>query len=179
MIQKKHAKEYLAESAIELLSKHPVQSITVERISSNCGLSTRTFYNNFKDKYDLFLWIYLRELEKNYQANLDHMSFRSLIRCSGQILLDYKDFFFNYQRYRGQNHFHDSVFQPLLNYFIRVVQEVFHDPITPEIHESLTFFIFGMIEYVDQSYQHGGLKPLDEAVTVFTRAIPENLRKYL
>lgn len=179
MIYTKNAKERLAESALELLPRHSVESITVAQISKNCGLSTRTFYNNFKDKYDLFIWIYQQALEKNYNDNLDHMGFRTLLRCAGRILVDYKDFFSHYQRYRGQNHFHNSVFQPLMSYYIRVIQEVFRDPITPEIRESLEFFVLGTIEYVDQCYQQGGLRPLDETVEMFTRVMPENLKKYL
>ncbi len=179
MNKRKLARDYLAESAIELLSKYPVEKITVLNISQNCGLSTRTFYNNFHDKYDLFLWIYVQELEKNYQANIDHMCFRTFILCSGQILLDYKEFFFNYQRYRGQNRFHDSVFQPLLDYYMRIIREVYHDEVTEEIYESLVFFVLGMIEYVDRSYKKGQLQPLDKATEIFTRSIPENLKKYL
>ena len=66
-----------------------------------------------------------------------------------------------------------------MSYYIRVIQEVFRDPITPEIRESLEFFVLGTIEYVDQCYQQGGLRPLDETVEMFTRVMPENLKKYL
>lgn len=176
---KKTAKEYLAESAIDLLSKESVGKITVARIADNCGLSTRTFYNNFRDKYDLFIWIYKVELEKKYQANLDHMNFSTFLRCSGQILLDYEDFFFHYQRYSGQNNFRESVFQPLYEYYTRIIQDVYHDEVTKEIDESLVFFILGMIEHVNRSYNKDGLQPLEDAVSIFIRAIPENLKKYL
>jgi len=107
------------------------------------------------------------------------MCFHTFIRCSGQILLDYKDFFFNYQRYRGQNHFHDAVFQPLLDYYMRIICEVYHDEVTEEVYESLVFFVLGMIEYVDRSYKKGQLQPLDKATAIFVRSIPENLKKYL
>lgn len=176
---KKTAKKHLAESAIELLSKEPIGKITVARIANNCGLSTRTFYNNFRDKYELFIWIYKAELEKKYQANLDNMNFSTFLRCSGQILLDYKEFFFNYQRYSGQNDFRDSVFQPLYEYYTRIIQNVYHDVVTKEVDESLVFFILGMIEHVNRSYKNEGLQPLDDAVSIFIRAIPENLKKYL
>ncbi|OUP84164.1 hypothetical protein B5F07_08485 [Lachnoclostridium sp. An169] len=179
MVKRKSIKEYLAESAIELLSRHPVEKVTVTLIARNCGLSTRTFYNNFKDKYDLFLWIYTQKLEEYYQSNLDHMSFRTFIYYSGQILVDYYDFFFNYQQYRGQNHFHQAVFQPLFDFYIRIIREIFHDPVTQEIRESTAFFVLGMLEYVDRFYHRGHLPSLSDTVDVFARAIPENLKKYL
>ena len=179
MIKKKSMKEYFAESALELLSKYPIEKVTVTHIAQNCGLSTRTFYNNFKDKYDLFLWIYIKKLDDYYQSNIDHISFRPFIYYSGQVLVDYNDFFFNFQRYRGQNQFHHAIFQPFLNYYIRIIQEVFHDPITPEIRESLTFYVFGMIEYVDRFYHMGHLPSLSDTVEMFARVIPENLKKYL
>lgn len=179
MINRKTTKDYIADSAIELLSKKPVEKITVTQIARNCGLSTRTFYNNFADKYALFLWIYFRRLEEYYQMNLDHMSFRVFIHYSGQVLLDYYQFFYNFQQYRGQNQFREAIFQPLFDYYIRIVEDVFHDPVTPEIRESIDFFVLGMISYVGRSYQAGGLRPLPETTDLFIRVMPEKLKKYI
>ena len=35
---------------------------TIKEITDKCGLKRQTFYNHFKDKYDLIKWIYLNEV---------------------------------------------------------------------------------------------------------------------
>ena len=34
----------------------------ITEITDKCGLKRQTFYNHFKDKYDLIKWIYLNEV---------------------------------------------------------------------------------------------------------------------
>lgn len=179
MIRKKSAKEYLAESAIDLLSHGDVESISVSDIARNCGVSTRTFYNHFRDKHDLFLYIYTRELERFYQANQDHLTFRPFMFRTGQILWDYKDFFQNFQKYTGQNNFRDSVYQPLMDYYERIVRECFHDTVTKDTKDALSFWVNGMIGYVSRAYGMPVLESYEEACKKFAKYIPEQLKKYL
>ena len=47
------SKEQFAQSLVELSRKEPFHKITVEMIVEASGLSKRTFYNHFADKYDL------------------------------------------------------------------------------------------------------------------------------
>lgn len=179
MDKKKSAKEYLAESAIELLSHGDVDSVTVSDIANNCGVSTRTFYNYFRDKHDLFLYIYTRELEQYFQANKEGLGFHQFMLWTGAILWEYKDFFDNFQRYTGQNNFRDSVFQPLCDYYERIVRECFHEPVTKDIHDAIDFWVNGMVSYVSRAYGKPVLEPYEPACEKFARYMPEQLKKYL
>ena len=179
MEKKKTAKEYLVESAVELLSKGRVEKITVTDICENCGVSTRTFYNYFKDKIDLFLYIYVDDLESFFNKNKDGLTFHPFLRHTGEVLWEYRDFFQNFQAYTGQNNFRDSVFEPLMTYYERIIAECFGDPITNDIHEALTLFVHGMIGYVSWYYSQPVFQPLDDAVRVFETNMPELLKKYL
>ncbi|MBQ9326843.1 MAG: TetR family transcriptional regulator [Clostridia bacterium] len=58
MDRKKDTKELLADSMLRLCKTLPVNKVTVKEIVEDCGLSTQTFYNHFKDKYDLMVYIY-------------------------------------------------------------------------------------------------------------------------
>lgn len=58
MIKKMTTKELLATSLIELAEKFSIQNISIAMICQNCTLSSRTFYNHFKDKDELIFWIY-------------------------------------------------------------------------------------------------------------------------
>lgn len=56
-MKRKTTKDFLAESFVELVEKRPVTKITITDITDNCEYSQPTFYNHFKDKYDLIAWI--------------------------------------------------------------------------------------------------------------------------
>ena len=58
---RKTTKDILAESFLELAENKRIDKITITEITSNCGMSQPTFYNHFKDKYDLIVWIHIRD----------------------------------------------------------------------------------------------------------------------
>lgn len=60
-MRRKTTKEILAESLRELAQETNIERITVKEIADNCGYSTSTFYRQFKDKYELIIWDYLRQ----------------------------------------------------------------------------------------------------------------------
>ena len=57
-------KEIFAESLKKLSTKKSVEKISVKDIVCDCGLTKTTFYNHFRDKYDLAAWIYSDTAEK-------------------------------------------------------------------------------------------------------------------
>lgn len=76
MVKRRTTKDYLTESFKELAERKSIAKITIADITNNCEYSQPTFYNHFKDKYDLITWIAkcnAREivLEKNKDGKLD------------------------------------------------------------------------------------------------------------
>lgn len=61
----------LAESLKELAKFKPVDKITVKELTKNCGLTMPTFYNHFRDKYELMAWIYNQKVEASMK-NFGH-----------------------------------------------------------------------------------------------------------
>ena len=53
MIARQSTKELLAESLKELSQVKAVDKITIKELTNNCGLTPPTFYNHFRDKYEL------------------------------------------------------------------------------------------------------------------------------
>ncbi len=80
MVKRLTTKELFAESLMELLVVQPLTKITVGAISKNCGMSSRTFYNNFLDKYDLINWIYVHRIEEAFEElEADIIIWRELV----------------------------------------------------------------------------------------------------
>ena len=67
MVKRMTTKELFGASLLELAETTPLQKITIGAIAENCGMTTRTFYNNFLDKFDLINWIYIHQLEEAYR----------------------------------------------------------------------------------------------------------------
>lgn len=55
-------KKVLAATLKEMAEKKSLSKITINDLTQNCEVSRQTFYNNFKDIYDLVEWIYLHEV---------------------------------------------------------------------------------------------------------------------
>ncbi|MBR3358906.1 MAG: TetR family transcriptional regulator [Solobacterium sp.] len=65
-------KEIILNSVVELMNHSSVDSLSVKAIADNAGVSRRTFYNHFVDKYDavnsFFTWQITREIEEHYNG---------------------------------------------------------------------------------------------------------------
>ena len=51
----------LGKTLKELMVTEPLDTITVKRLSTLCGINRQTFYYHFRDIYDLLTWIFLNE----------------------------------------------------------------------------------------------------------------------
>ena len=101
MIRRQTTKELIAESLKELFTQKTADKITVKEIARNCGITPATFYNHFRDKYDLIVWIYAEPV-KNIVCQMGKKNLRNLTFVK-----------INFQWLR------ESVFQNLYKFFTR------------------------------------------------------------
>ena len=106
MIVRQMTKELFAASLKELAQFKPVDKITVKELAKNCGLTAPTFYNNFRDKYDLMAWIYNRKV-KAAMKNFGHGDSFEDVACKWmEIVLEDENFYLNVLKNAvGQNSF--------------------------------------------------------------------------
>ena len=62
MEEKRNTKKRIADSLKELLAKMPMEKITVREIAEHAGVIRPTFYNHFKDKYEVLEYIIRHDL---------------------------------------------------------------------------------------------------------------------
>ncbi|MDR3052920.1 MAG: TetR/AcrR family transcriptional regulator [Coriobacteriales bacterium] len=65
MNQADDTKQVLAEALRELLRTQPLQKVTVRELCELAGMSRKTFYHHFADKYNLVNWICYTEFIEN------------------------------------------------------------------------------------------------------------------
>lgn len=98
-------KTAIAGSVKKLMEKLPFDRITTADIIETCGISRKTFYYHFHDKYDVVNWIFSVEIMKDIMESttLDNWANGSLIFC--RYIQENKEFYKNAVNANGQNCF--------------------------------------------------------------------------
>ncbi len=96
-------KKAIAAAFKKVMETTAFEEIAVLDIAAACGISRRTFYYHFKDKYDLVQWIFQEEIIPDILAatTMDHWQEGSLSLCV--YLQKNKEFYVDLLRSEGQN----------------------------------------------------------------------------
>lgn len=106
MILRMSVKELISLSVLELLETETIDEITVKKIAGNCGITTRAFYNHFRDKNDVVSSIYTNRMRKHMGCPLDEW-----YRHMTDFFESEHSFFNNTINYTGQNNLGDTILQ--------------------------------------------------------------------
>ena len=95
-MKKRTSKQIFADTILELSRHQTLDKITVKQIVEESGLSMQTFYNHFKDKYELILWIHKSEGDR-LVAKLDRngYGYDDLVRENLEFYIAHKEFMEN------------------------------------------------------------------------------------
>ena len=104
MSESKITKNALAESLKLLMQTIPFAKISVNDICEHCGISRKSFYYHFKDKYDLVNWIFYSEYMQ-ILADKDYDDGWSCLFDIYDYLYHNKDFYIKAFAICGQNSF--------------------------------------------------------------------------
>ncbi|MDD3217542.1 MAG: TetR family transcriptional regulator [Lachnospiraceae bacterium] len=112
-MKRPHIKEIISTTLIELLELKRIDEISVSEIAQNSGISTRTFYNYFQDKFDLCNYIYDNlwdtycwvDDESGKRCNL-----ATFFKHSAEVMeKTHLSFFEHTLCHRGQNDMHEHI----------------------------------------------------------------------
>ncbi len=106
-------KECLAESLKKLMMTHSFERITIKDITDGAGFIRPTFYNHFKDKYDLVEWIFQEEVILPTKQLFQMDMHREGIRLMLATMEKDKDFYLRAAKIEGQNSFRRIVFESI------------------------------------------------------------------
>ena len=181
MIVQQTTKELLAQSLKELSKFKAVDKITIKELTKNCGLTPPTFYNHFRDKYELMAWIYNQKVEASMKNFGRGDSFEDVICKWMEIVLEDENFYTNLLKNAvGQNSFryatNDHAIK-LLEDWIKARHNL--NELTPEIIFCIRFFMRAVSEFVnDWCLGKWECSPRDMA-KFFVEAMPAPLKPLL
>ena len=179
MIERKSTKDLILSSLYDLLRDKPYEKITVSAIVRNCGISQRTFYHHFKDKHDLVEWSYLHTLGDYYEQNRTDMTFHKWLRFTAETAWEHRFALQKFKQYSGQNSLRTSLQQSLTERCLDVIHDVYGDPVTKELQRVVSFYIGGMISYVERVLSDAAIPTPEESVRLFEACVPVCIVKYL
>ena len=181
MILKQNTKELLAESLKELSQFKSVDKITIRELTQNCDLTAPTFYNHFRDKYELMAWIYNRKVEASLKNFGNGDSFEDVICKWMEIILEDEKFYINLLKNAvGQNSFRYATNDHAINLIAdRIKNRHNLSELSPEIYFCIKFFMRALSEFVNDWVLSKWECSPREMAKFFVEAMPAPLKPLL
>ena len=113
-------KALLADALKKCMCRHSFDRITIKDITDEAGFIRPTFYNHFKDKYDLLEWIFRSDILLPVGELFVQEKYREGVRLVIQRMEQNKEFYLRAAKVEGQNSFRQIVHQS----FCQLIYEV-------------------------------------------------------
>ena len=126
-------KEILAEGLLKLCETTPLNTITIQQLLNQTGVSRQTFYNHFADKNDLIQYIYLSKIipEYNYADNIE-LDFYESLRDSFYRMKKYHYFMKQACLMEDQNCLKDYMLEHCKQFDLQWHQKLYGDTPMPD-----------------------------------------------
>ena len=181
-MKRKTTKELLAESFQELAQNKRIDKITITEITQNCGMSQPTFYNHFKDKYDLIVWIHTAHVSQ-VMGRIDGKSYlwRDTL-LDGARYYDENRACIKYamKHTSGQDSFIEYVRRSNTEFLKAEVQKkLMTEHIPDEIMGMIEVYVYGTVQYMLRWLMNDEHKTPEQLPDIWEKSLPEPLRQYL
>ena len=121
--ESKNTKKLLAESFKKQLLKHPFEKITIKMITDDAGVIRPTFYNYYRDKYEVFEHIIDEELMGVAYALIDNSMEREAIKMVFTYFGRNRFFYQEAFKVEGQNSFEGILFNRITGLFKKIIKK--------------------------------------------------------
>ena len=172
-------KDALAQAFMELCTTNDVDTITVGKIVNECGVSRQTFYNHFKDKYEVMEYLFDKAASQATNAMFRHSGcLEEAIKEMLYVFQDNKSFYNTVAKMQGQNSFREFFCQYTISFYTAIVERLLgKGAVTPSIAYQIRFNAYG-ISHMVQEYMLDGMKDDPEVIApLMVQCLPEELKK--
>ena len=134
---------------IRLLEKKPIEQISVTEICAESGVSKRSFYNYYCDKYDVILKVQAIPEMTDEDTEVSLSTVENYFRRRYRWLLEHRGFLKNVSRYFGQNSSVLAFKDSLVKLIWKIIRQN-HPEInqTPELTYAVNCFVYGYLTFV-------------------------------
>lgn len=181
MVIQQTTKDLLAESLKDLAQVKSVDKITVKELTRNCGLTAPTFYNHFRDKYELMAWIYNQRVESSLKNLGKSDSFEDVICEWMEVVREDEKFYMNILKNAvGQNAFRYATNDHAIKLIVEWIKTRHGmKELSPEVYFCVKFFMRGVSELVNDWCLGQCEYTPREMAKLFVSAMPVPLKSLL
>ena len=161
----------LALSFKELVTKKPIEKITIREITDLAGVIRPTFYNHFQDKYELLEWIIVNEIFEPMEPLIAKGQLSQAVEQSLITMQNEKGFYERAMKLTGQNSFREIMTDHVARFILERLSEVslrekiYYQWLTPK---RVAYFFAGQIVYAVMEWLEDGMQvPPHELVGSF------------
>lgn len=153
----------LEDSLKKLLLKKPLDKITINDLTSDCGISRMAFYYHFKDIYDLVEWACIEDAARALQGKKTYATWQEGILQIFEVVQENKPFILNVYRCVSREQIENYLFSLTYSLIAGVVEEQAEGMDVPkeerEVHRSfLQVQLCRCHAGLDPSWNEGGTK---------------------
>lgn len=117
-------KNALARSLKKLMLTTPLNKITIQQLTADCGVTRHTFYNHFQDIYELLGWIYKLEVIEGLDQYCCIAGWKQGFLSVLRYTVDNKTICLNTFHSLGREHLEQFLYGVIYRVMIRVVEEL-------------------------------------------------------
>lgn len=181
-MKRKTTKDILAESFLELAEAKRIDKIRVSDITSNCGMSAPTFYNHFKDKYDLIVWIHTHRVsEVMSKIDKNGYGWRDTLLDGAKYYYENRSYIINALKHTSG---HDSFVGYVTRNNIEVLakevrRKLMTEHLPSEIYGLIKIYVYGTVHFMlDWLMEDATLTP-EQVAQMWENGLPQPLKQYL
>ena len=104
------SKDRIYDGFMHMCVKKPINEITIQEIADECGISRRTVYNHFHDKYEIMNSLHTRRFVEACKASGPKHDMRSAIVHLCRAWYENQDYYRSVFSHTGQNSYPDMLF---------------------------------------------------------------------
>lgn len=116
--------KYALEASLKkLLTDKPLDKITINDLTTDCGISRMSFYYHFKDIYDLVEWCCIEDGSKALQGKKTYDTWKEGIYQIFEAVMENKSFILNVYRSVGRDKIENYLHKLTYQLIVDVVEE--------------------------------------------------------
>lgn len=175
---KNNTKQLFAKTLEEMLLTTTFDKIHVTTLCKNCDAAPQTFYNHFRDKYDLVAWIFEQDFQKGVYDFHEYSSMAVLNVT--KKLLEHKSFYQKVYRDHSQNSINNYIYEFNICLATEQIKKYYHqDKLTTNQLIAVKYHIYGTMALFKELLYDDLNVSLEELSEFEYQETPDFLKKVL
>lgn len=174
----------LKASLKKLLMNKPLDKITINDLTADCGISRMSFYYHFKDIYDLVEWCCIEDVGQALQGKKTYDTWQEGLYQIFEAVMDNKPFILNVFRAVNRSNIENYLHKLTYQLIVDVVEEKCKDIDLPQENKAFMaeFYKYGfvgvMLDWIERGMKDDYAKIVDMMSVTLRGSIENSIHNF-